>query len=252
MAEVSDQVFKATGLADRVERLVISGESSFIDCWLHQRLSKFRAACPDIEFELIPSNDLDLVVRERVDLSIYWGHRPLSELSCDKLVDTAEFPVCGTQLMESDSPISKLDDLRGVTLIHEVLPVFWGQWLETVGMGEVDWRRGLVFHNARHCFQSAIQGQGVALADALLAGEDLLAGRLMKPLAETVRPAYAPYLVMKRDSREIGKCRHFREWLIDEMELYNREIEELHASTPFYRSARAESVEAAKRLTRPL
>jgi LysR family glycine cleavage system transcriptional activator len=64
--------------------------------------------------------------------------------------------------------------------------------------------------------EAAAAGQGFALGDAVLAGDDLASGRLVKPFADEVADA-GYYLVQAKGVPETAPRRAFREWLQAEM-----------------------------------
>ena len=72
--------------------------------------------------------------------------------------------------------------------------------------------------SASHRRQAAIDGHGVALGDSTLVGDDLAAGRLVKPFELALRsPAqFAYHLITRRDTAERPMTKAFRNWIIAE------------------------------------
>jgi LysR family transcriptional regulator, glycine cleavage system transcriptional activator len=66
--------------------------------------------------------------------------------------------------------------------------------------------------------QAAIDGQGVALSSNVLAGDDVAAGRLVRPFDITLgQPrSFAYWLVCPAWRADQPKVKAFRDWLLDE------------------------------------
>jgi len=111
-------------------------------------------------------------------------------------------------------------DLLTLPLTYEDDDVEWHVWFAAHGLGAVLppppvarlWQAHMTLAAAR-------EGQGVALTNAFLAGEDLAAGRVVELGAGN--PAFhavslgAYYLTTHRDSGEIRPLRQFSAWLAD-------------------------------------
>jgi LysR family glycine cleavage system transcriptional activator len=85
-----------------------------------------------------------------------------------------------------------------------------------VGAGGVDASRGPRFAQTHMGLQAALAGQGVALADQVLAGEDLRAGRLVRPLPQEVRADSGYWFVCPEDAVDRPRVAAFRAWLLEE------------------------------------
>ena len=84
------------------------------------------------------------------------------------------------------------------------------------GVDSVDPTRGMVFTDSGMLIQAATGGQGVALARAVLAGDELAAGRLVRPFGQTLPTEYAYYFVCPVDAASHPKIQAFGEWLLVE------------------------------------
>jgi hypothetical protein len=67
--------------------------------------------------------------------------------------------------------------------------------------------------------QAAVEGQGVALGNTSLVGDDLAAGRLVRPfdLSLKASPRFAYYLVSPRATADRPLTKAFREWVLLEV-----------------------------------
>lgn len=60
-------------------------------------------------------------------------------------------------------------------------------------------------------------GEGIALADDLLAAEHLLTGRLVKPLPQVRTADYRQQLFLRTGTERPDAVAAFRDWLVDEV-----------------------------------
>jgi len=70
-----------------------------------------------------------------------------------------------------------------------------------------------VLEDALSLLAAAEQGQGLVLARWSLVAGDLAAGRLVRPLDQSVRQRSAYYFVAPEHNFELPKVTHFRDWL---------------------------------------
>lgn len=93
----------------------------------------------------------------------------------------------------------------------------WDAWLDGAGVKGVTTKRGLRINNSAAVLQAAIDGHGVALARSVMAGDDLVAGRLVRLFPETTfAAALAYYVVYRSECGALPKLVAFRDWLVEE------------------------------------
>src|SRR5918998_1236389 len=127
--------------------LTVSVGMSFAAKWLVPRLDRFRRLHPGVDVRLDVTERLADFAREEVDVAIRFGSGAYPGLRADRLFEEEEvFPVCGPRLLEG-----------------------------------VDPARGVRFRETALVIQAAVEGQGVALGNTSLVGDDLAAGRLVRP-----------------------------------------------------------------------
>ena len=227
------EVFARLALAsERVRRhvaspvLTASMTPSLAARWLIPRLGGFRQRHPEIDVRIEVNPAPTDFARENVDVAIRRGPGPSwPGLHADLLFPEVLFPVCSPRLLEVGPPLRAPSDLARFTLLHEdpwvdslgrLHDVTWGAWLAAVGVGEVDASRGLHFAQAHMSLQAALAGQGVALGSQVLAGEDLRAGRLVRPLPQEVTAASSYWFVCPEGAVALPRIAAFRAWLLEE------------------------------------
>ena len=213
-------------------RLVIVGNPGFIECWLHARLVGFRQKNPDVSLELIPDDATEHHLRNRADVAIHYGFTAPQAFASEHLSATTLFPVCSPELLRGPDVMRHPSDLARFTLLHEGSTQSWMRWLTEAGGQGVDGRAGPVFHTSALVMESALAGEGVALADGLIGGDHLLAGRLVKPFAHVSETTFGCYLVFGPEMQGQPDVVAFRDWLVGEIASFSPAMDRFAASEP--------------------
>ena len=206
----------------RTGRLVLSVDPGLAARWLNTRLERFHRSAPDVDVEIIPALDLAAFSQGRADAAIHYCFtQPLPADRSVWLIAVEAFPVCSPRLVEAGG-LARVSDLARHRLLHEQDTSWWRRWLTLAGAEEVDWSKGLIYHDSSLVLDAAVAGQGVAVGDNLLAFEELAAGRLVKPFGPTLRSG-SYYLLKPERGREHPALAAFETWLVDETTLQARE-----------------------------
>ncbi|WP_395662640.1 transcriptional regulator GcvA [Aestuariivirga sp.] len=202
----------------------VTASPSIAAKWLVPRLDRFLETAPGADVRIdVSSEPLDFE-REDIDVAIRFGDGNYPGLMVEKLFHDTLFPVCAPELLKGAKPLREPKDLLQFTLIHleweaqgAVWPN-WRMWMLAAGVKDFNDTRGLHFSQTSLALQAAIDGHGVALGDSTLVGDDLAAGRLIKPFELALRsPAqFAYHLITRRDTAERPMTKAFRNWIIAE------------------------------------
>jgi len=185
--------------------------------WLVPRLYRFFNQHPHVRVEV---STADVQDHGQFDLCIDDRQINAPNLRVEWFTSTDFFPVCNAALQEA---IRMPQDLAAHTLLHErggrhlAHHPTWQQWLDEVGVRQIDATRGPAFSEALMALQAAIDGQGVALGQGILVEYDIAAGRLVRPLATEASLRLSYYLIHPREAAEHAGFALFRQWLIDEV-----------------------------------
>ena len=197
-------------------RLRIRVPAMFASAWLVPRLDRFGSLTPDVDVIVIDQAER-IGASAQADMVIDWGRfENDATMAVEKLTEAEEvFPVCHRDLGRNGS-------LAGVPLLHmEAIGNAWNwpDWsgfLAAVGLdvGDADegphLAAGLVLDAAR-------QGKGVTLVNTTIAHDDLTAGRLVRPIAESMAMEDAYWLLIARTESHRPEVAAFRNWLVDEL-----------------------------------
>jgi LysR family transcriptional regulator, glycine cleavage system transcriptional activator len=192
--------------------LTISVLPSFATHWLIPRLADFQATHPEIEVNIRAGQDLVDFSRDDVDLAVRYGPGTWPGLVATRLMGENVFPVCSPDFAAGRLPRS-LAELAQASLLHSPTQP-WDEWFRALGVAPPEVRRGPTFSEAGLLLQAAADGLGVALARSVLVQPDLEAGRLVRPVPQSVPAAFAYYVVYPQEVPVSAQLAALRDWLL--------------------------------------
>jgi LysR family glycine cleavage system transcriptional activator len=215
--------------------LSVSAATSFATRWLAPRLHRFVGAHPELDVRINastrlidPSRDesgagdaLEGSPVEDADIVVRFGTGDYPGFRVDKLLPVSVTPMCSPRLVAGAHPLRTPADLKQHVLIHDNVRFdngggLWDAWFEAAGMPGIDTSHGLRFSHAMLALEAAADGMGVALGMPVLAGSDLVSGRLVAPLSLALPLKFAYYIVSGADTAERADVAAFRNWLLAE------------------------------------
>jgi LysR family glycine cleavage system transcriptional activator len=188
---------------------------SFAAMWLLPRLGRFRAAHPEIDVRLSSDSEMVDFARSDFDIGIRTGRGRWPGLRSDLVLTEQLTVVCSPELARSVG-LRTPRDLARTTLLHDEPRERWAIWFRRLGIDDIDPWRGPGFSHSNMVIQAAVAGQGVAVVGETLAADELRAGRLVRPFAETLPTDYSYYLVYLEAAAERPKIVAFRDWILAE------------------------------------
>jgi LysR family glycine cleavage system transcriptional activator len=199
--------------------LSISVAPSFATKWLLPRLVGFLERHPDIEVDVKADIDLTDFTSDRVDLAIRYGGGDYPGLAVELLLEDRMFPVCSPELLMRHGQRNPMRVFMEAPLVHDIsvdrdpaVPS-WKMWLKASGLEQVDWRKGSRFNQTALALDAALAGLGIALAQAVLVGTDLAAGRLVRLAHSEWKGDFAYYVVHPMEKFEVPALQQFKSWL---------------------------------------
>ena len=219
--DILDQLAAATATTkgeNSTGILSISTLDSFASRWLVPRLFGFRRLHGDIDVRLSTSERLADFVADGIDIAIRYGRGQYPGLEAELLMQEDLFPVCSPALLAGSHPLRTPADLKYQTLIHDDFHIDWSMWLRAAGITGIDAHRGPRLTSSGQALQAAALGEGVVLGRSGLVGDDLAAGRLVRPFEFKMPAGLAYYLVYPPRAIQRKKVKAFRDWLFAEIE----------------------------------
>jgi DNA-binding transcriptional LysR family regulator len=214
-----DAIAEATAtLSGAAAQVRLSVHPAFASRWLIRRLDGFRDSQPgcDVVIEATP-RVVDLE-RDEADVAIRNGVAESPGIARDLLARSRLCPVGARSLLGHRRAALTPADLARFVLLHdEPDGSTWRRWFAVAGVGDVDADSGPRVLESGLAIESAIAGQGVALADEFLVEDDLAHGRLVKLCDVAVSLADCDYFLLSLEgARKRRPVAAFRDWLLRE------------------------------------
>ncbi|SIR85260.1 transcriptional regulator, LysR family [Aquipseudomonas alcaligenes] len=209
LTQIAEASYELTSRAQQrwLRLLVVPG---FAGRWLHHHLAEFRALHPGIRIALEPNPSFREVTAERADLGIAFGEGEEFSGPREVLVQPPIFPVCSPAFLLEHGPLTGVEDLLRLPLLHEDDGYWWGAWLQSQGL-RARLSSEMSYVSADQVIDLALAGAGVALTNGLLVEEELASGRLVRPLAN--QAVLEGYLLLSPAGGLKPEAKLFRQWL---------------------------------------
>jgi DNA-binding transcriptional LysR family regulator len=192
--------------------LRVHSAPSFAAAWLTPRLPAFLLQHPGIELRLAAGTDYTRFTGDDFDVDIVYGPVRGDGLATIDLPEETVTPLCSPALARS---ITSPADLLRANLIHsDNKQVRWNHWFSINGMSAPA-PQGIRFDRSFLALAAASDGLGVVLESTMLAEREILAGRLVAPLAGLAQDVrYVGHrIVFPSFNHQRRIVRSFVEWL---------------------------------------
>jgi LysR family glycine cleavage system transcriptional activator len=190
--------------------LTVGVGPTFAIRWLIPRLADFQKHAPDIDVRFATGGEA-LPFSEDWTCGIKLGDGDFPGLTAAPLFKADLTPVCSPALGKR---LKRPEDLKGVTLLRVTHAADdWPRWFKAVGLSGLH-PTGAKFDYYGHAQQAAADGIGVAIGVRPYIDDDLAAGRLVTPFAQSV-PKDAGWYLVYRAAREAEPAFvAFRDWIV--------------------------------------
>jgi LysR family glycine cleavage system transcriptional activator len=207
---------------DDGKELRISVSPSLATKWLMPRLGVFRNLHPSFEIRLSSTSNLADLSDNGCDLAFRHGSGTYPGCHSEFLLSASVLPVCSPRLLAGGGGFRSAADISRFALLHDMssesagrLPG-WPAWFRAAGIDPTGSNLGPRFNHSYLTIEAAIAGEGVALAVAALAAQDIAAGRLIVPFELSLEAPSAYYIVTRSNCRLRPQAEIFRRWMRDE------------------------------------
>lgn len=206
----------------RGHELHLAAASDFVDLWLAPRLERFRAAHPNILFNINGEGEAPHRIG-RVDCEISYGP-PRDAPNSDLLFRDYVLPVTSPENVERTAAIAREIRLEGFPLVHldfykdDPAGLSWPDWVAANGVQRSAPERGMRFRRITAALDAVRADAGVTLCGMALIGDRLDAGEigLPYPISTGRWSAHGFHARFRADVDGRRPVQRFREWLLGE------------------------------------
>ncbi|MGB7263343.1 MAG: LysR substrate-binding domain-containing protein [Albidovulum sp.] len=192
--------------------LTVGMSSYFASRWLSPRLMTFMQRHPDIQLRIQPMTQLYDLERQGVDLAIRWGNGLWDDVDIQPFMPMPAWPVGNPDAAERVREVGLKRAFSEFTLLrdHDNSNA-WSDWLDAAGLPAQTRKDTLIIPDPNVRVQAIIDGQGIALNDALVSRE-LADGQLVR-LSEVELSSYGYFLARPRTPNRARAIDAFTNWL---------------------------------------
>lgn len=171
---------------------------------------------PDFEIVLRPTLSRPNLERGEADAEIIYLTEPESRPGrrAHLLAHPKVFPVASPAFCARYGPVRGVEDLVRLPLLHEQSTEQWREWLTAAGHAPAGGLNGTRLWHAHLAIEAARLGQGVALTNEILAGDELRSAELLEVTQNKV--ALGSYYLVSLAAREKERAlRALTRWLAE-------------------------------------
>ena len=185
--------------------------------WLVPRLQSLADRFPSLTIIAEPFTDVEDWDMGDADFAIGFGRPEDLAGECEMLFHQVFFPVCSPAYLDRKGPFETAGNLLKADLLHEDYGDWWRGWFAS---NDIRFRQRTrsVLWNASQTIDAALDNRGVALANVLLVGPEIGAGRLVR-LPGRPFDGGAYWLVWREKRPRAGKILEVADWIKKEINL---------------------------------
>ena len=219
---ISAAISQSKGESSR-QTLRVTTTNAFASRWLVPRLPLWRDAQPQIELEVIGTDELLDLRGGDADIAVRYAPSPPPRLVSFELLRDRYWAVGSVKLLAAREPIRRPSDLAHYPLVHIFWPESvdqpptWQRWLDMAratdpGVAAVDPSIGPLFREELHAIDAVLAGQGIAVASDVLVGSELASGELVK-VSNLALPGFGFYVTYVAGHARPDLIDTFTAWL---------------------------------------
>lgn len=208
--EIEADILQLKGLSSST--LTVGVSSYFAARWLSPRLMSFMQEHPEIQLRLQPMIRLFDLEKQGVDIAIRWGNGNWNDAVVTPFLPCPAYPVGDAAALTHAQSTGLQQALTTFTLLrdHDDSNA-WTDWLDVAQLAHKSRRDTLIIPDPNVRVQAVIDGQGIALMDALI-DRELEEGKLFHLSEQSLRD-YGYFLVRPLGSPVPKSAQAFADWL---------------------------------------
>ncbi|MNZ54566.1 Glycine cleavage system transcriptional activator [compost metagenome] len=203
-------------------QVTVATSTAMASLWLLPKVAAFQQAHEDIDLRIIAYDHVKDYSRLDCDLALYYCRTPPQNMEVTPLFSERVFPVCSPDYLARFPNLQSPEQLAVCTWLWLEDPqrdwIGWPEWYRRLGLTPPEPRHRININSYSMLIQSALIGQGVALAWNNLVNTHLETGALVRPI-EAVLDTDAQFCLLEHQGR--GRPRQsierFRQWLLEQL-----------------------------------
>jgi DNA-binding transcriptional LysR family regulator len=207
-------------------QITVMTSSAMASFWLLPKVGDFQRLNEDIDLRIVAYDRAKDYSRLDCDVALYYCRTPPAHMTVTPLFSEEVFPVCSKEYLDRHPHIRNIDQFGAATWLwmddSQSDWIGWPEWFDRLGYKARAPRHRVNINNYSMLIQSALTGQGVALAWSHLLGNHLETGNLVKPVDDVLQTD-AQFCLLEHAGRGgnqqvVGR---FREWLMQQAGVIN-------------------------------
>lgn len=209
----------------QANHLNLYATSSFARLWLVPRLARLKQAHPQIHLNLM-SLEENPDMLNRFDAGITLGLESSTHYQSDFLFAEEIFPVCTPGFLAENPKAYDIEGLLQLPLLELDASFWrakwwsaidWSSWQSQLGQDKLQVNIDMTFSHFPMLLDAVLEGVGVGLAWRHLVQDRLDDGRLVQPIAQTLKaPNRGHYFVCRKDLANLPEMQLLRRWLLEQ------------------------------------
>lgn len=204
------------------QQVTVATSTAMASLWLLPKVAEFQRDNEDVDLRIIAYDHVKDFTRLDCDLALYYCRTPPKDMHVTPLFNEEVFPVCSSAYLAKHPDLQGPEDFANCTLLWLEDPqrdwIGWSEWFQRQGHKMPEPRHRININSYSMLLQSAISGQGIALAWSNLVDNHLQTGALVRPVENTLTTDGKFYL-LEPSSRTTNRhsVKKFRSWLLGEI-----------------------------------
>lgn len=204
------------------QQVTVLTSTALASLWLLPKVAEFQRDNEEIDLRIIAHDHVKDFARLDCDLVLYYCRTPPKDIQVTPLFSEEVFPVCSPGYLARHPELRTPEQLSSCTWLWLEDPqrdwIGWPEWFERLGYKSLEPKHRININSYSMLIQSALTGQGIALAWSNLVDNHLQTGALVRPI-ETVLKTDAQFCLLEPQSRGMWRqsVKRFRAWLVEQL-----------------------------------
>ncbi|MBB4864358.1 DNA-binding transcriptional LysR family regulator [Pseudomonas nitritireducens] len=201
------------------QQVTVATSTAMASLWLLPKVAEFQNQHEAIDLRIVALDHVKDYARLNCDLALYYCSSPPRAMEVTPLFSEEIYLVCSPNYLAKHPELSTVEGLSSCTWLwledSQRDWIGWPEWLRRTGHASLTPRHRVNINSYGMLIQTAISGQGVALAWNRLVDDALSTGALVRPNAAVLQTDATFCLLESLNGHgQRQSVRLFREWLM--------------------------------------